>query len=66
MTVGLIVVIDGKENSGDVIGAGDVVERTEYDHGRRVITLYVGRPRFWRTTWRLFVDWVNKRGAYSR
>jgi hypothetical protein len=41
--IGLVVVDrDGEEKPGWSLRAGDYVERTEYDHGRRVITATVG------------------------
>ena len=44
--VALVVVdADGKERPGWALRAGHFIERTEYDHDRRVVTAQVGeRP----------------------
>jgi hypothetical protein len=42
-----LIVVDGggREQPGFMLRAGDFIERTDYDHGRRVLTAQVGeRP----------------------
>jgi hypothetical protein len=63
--VGLVVVdSEGKRQPGWTRRAGDYVERTEYDHGRRVLTASVGSPPtpFWHRVRR----WIEGRRRDQR
>jgi hypothetical protein len=58
--VGLVVVdSDGNEQPGWALRAGDYVERTDYDHRRRVMTATVGSPPL--PLWHRVRRWVERR-----
>lgn len=52
MNTRLVVVKDGEELPGFCIRAGDHVVQTHYDHGEKLMTVYVGpEAKWWRVIW---------------
>lgn len=61
----LVVIEDGLRRSGSALRAGDFIERTDYDHGRRVLEVHTSPAKPLPLRLRLRRWWEGRRGHNS-
>lgn len=55
----IVVFKDGQEQPGWTLRAGDIIQETHYDHGKKLIGVYVDHsPSIWRIIW----ERITRRG----